>query len=162
MFPHPGRAFSATKTKVAENCLKWIDLKPKISLILAGGGLFCHRNQSCWKLHEMDRSNVKKVSLIPHPGGEGGGAFLPQNQSCSKLPEMDKSEVKKFSLILGQGDYLPQKPKNQSCSKLPEMDRSEVKKISLILGWGLFCPIFRNHYFDPGIIPWGPTLFQMY
>ena len=36
----------------------------------AGIGLFCHQNQSCLKLPEMDRSGVKKISLM------GGGAFL--------------------------------------------------------------------------------------
>ena len=89
---------------------------------LIGGGGFCHQNQSCSKLPEMDRSDVKKFSLI------WGGAFLPPKQSCSKLPEMDRSGVKKFSLIWG-GLFCHQK---QSCSKLPEMDRSDVKNFSLI------------------------------
>ena len=40
-----------------------------------GGGLFCHLNESCWKLHEMDRSSLKKISLFlgEGEGGEGGG-----------------------------------------------------------------------------------------
>ena len=72
----------------------------KFSLILGGGGgLFCHKNQSCLKLPEMDRSEVKKI--FPHPGGRG--LFCHKNQSCSKLPEMDRSEVKKFSSSWGGG-----------------------------------------------------------
>ena len=64
------------------------------------GGLFCHKNQTCSKSPEMDRSKVKKFSLILR-----GGLFCHKNQSCSKLPEMDKSEVKKISLILGRGGF---------------------------------------------------------
>ena len=188
-----GGGFSATKTKVAQNCLKWINLKSKKFSLILGGRLFCHKNQSCSKLPEMDKSEAKKFSL-----NLGGGAFLQQkpklleiawnwwiwsqkifprpgesgfchkNQSCSKLPEMDKSEVKKFSLILGGGGFSATETKvtrnclkwinlksknfphpgggrlfchkNQSCSKLPEMDKSEVKIFSLIQeGGGLFC-----------------------
>ena len=88
-----------------------------------GGGLFCHKNQSCSKLPEMDRSDVKKFSLIL-----GVGLFCHKNQSCSKLPEMDRSGVKKFPLILGGGAFLPQKPKLLLKKFLPEMDRSGVKK----------------------------------
>ena len=128
-----GGGFSATKTKVARNCLKWIDLKSKNCPSSWVGGLFCHQNQSCSKLPEMDRSEVKKISLI-----WGGGLFCHQNQSCSKLPGMDRSEVKKFSLILGGGGGLFCH-QNQSCSKLSEMDRSG-QKISLILGGGPFLP----------------------
>ena len=38
------------------------------------GGLFCHLNESCWKLHEMDRSSLKTISLFlgEGEGGEGG------------------------------------------------------------------------------------------
>ena len=69
-----GGGFSATKTKVARNCQKWIDLVSKKfpSSWVGGGGLFCHKNQSCLKLPEMDRSGVKKISLIL-----GGGLFCP-------------------------------------------------------------------------------------
>ena len=95
----------------------------KFSLILEGGALFCHKNQSCSKLPEMDKSEVKNI--FPSYGG-GGGLFYHKNQSCSKLPEMDQSEVKNFSLIGGGGEVFCHK--NQSCSKLPEMDKSEVKK----------------------------------
>ena len=102
-----GGGFSATKTKVAQNCLKWIDLKSKKfpSSWGEGGGLFCHKNQRQLQLPEMDRSEVKKFSLIL---GEGG-LFCHKNQSRSKLPEMDRSEVKKFSLMLGGGGraFLP-------------------------------------------------------
>ena len=63
-----------------------------------GGGLFCHQNQSCSKLAEMDRSGVKEFSLIGR-----GGLFCHQNQSCLKLPEMDISGVKIFSPHLGGG-----------------------------------------------------------
>ena len=103
-----------------------------------GGGLFCHKNQSHSKLPEMDKSEVKKFSLILE-----GELFCHKNQSWSKLPEMDKSEVKKFSLILGGGRFSAHK--NQSCSKLPEMDKSEVKKI-LPLSWGeVFCHKNQSH-----------------
>ena len=63
-----GGGFSATKTKVAGNCLKWIDLMSKNFPSSWGGGLFCHKNQSCWKLPEMDRSGVKNF-----PSSWGGG-----------------------------------------------------------------------------------------
>ena len=39
-----------------------------------GGGLFWQLNQSCWKLHEMDRSSLK---FFPSSVTWGGGAFLP-------------------------------------------------------------------------------------
>ena len=108
----------------------WIRCQ-KIPLILWGGGLFCHQNQSCLKLPEMDRSEVKKISFILRGGG---GLFCHQNQNSSKLPEMDRSSVKHFP-SLGGGLFCHQ---NQNCSKLPEMDRSEVKKFSLILVGGGF------------------------
>ena len=46
-------------------------------LVCKGGGLFCHKNQSCSKLPEMDRSEVKKFSIILG----GGGLF------CHKKPK---------------------------------------------------------------------------
>ena len=52
----------------------------KFSLILGGGGLFCHKNQSCSKLPELDRSDVKKFSLIL-----GGEAFLPQKPKLLEI-----------------------------------------------------------------------------
>ena len=125
-----GGGFSATKTKVAQNCLKWIDLKSKNCPSSLGGGLFCHKNQSCSKLPKMDRSEINIFSLILG----GGGLFCHKNQSCLKLPKMHRSEVKKISLILGGGGLFCHK--NQSCSKLPKMDRSEVNIFSLILGGG--------------------------
>ena len=39
-----------------------------------GWGLFCHLNQSCWKLHEMDRSRLRTFFLFCHLGG--GGCWL--------------------------------------------------------------------------------------
>ena len=138
-----GGSFSATKTKVSSkpNCLKWIDLKSKNFPSSWGEGLFCHQNQSCSKLPEMDRSEVK-ILFFSHPGcggggfsatktkvawnrlkwidlkskffpsSWGGGLFCHQNQSCSKLSEMDRSEVNNFSLNPGGGGlFLPPKPK---------------------------------------------------
>ena len=32
-------------------------------------GLFCQLNQSCWKLHEMDRFSLRNFSLFGHWGG---------------------------------------------------------------------------------------------
>ena len=93
-----------------------------------GGGLFCHKNQSCSKLPEMDRSSVKNVP------SSWGGLICHKNQSCWKLPEMDRSSVKKIPLILGGGLFYH---KNQSCSKLPEWI-DPVKKFSS--SWrGAFC-----------------------
>ena len=151
--------FSATKTKVAQNCLKWIDLVSK-KFPSSSGGDFCNKNQSCSKMPQIDRSSVKNC-----PSSWGGGLFCHKIQSCSKLPQMDRSEVKKISLILGggasatktkvaqnclkwidlvsknflsswEGDFLPQKPK---LLKLPEMDSSGVKKFLSWGGGGLFC-----------------------
>ena len=101
--------FSATKTKVARNRLKWIDLKSKIfPSSWVGGGLFCHQNQSCSKLqNEMDRSEVKKCSLIL-----GGGFSATKTKvAWNRLKWIDlKSKI--FSLILGGGGaFLPPKPK---------------------------------------------------
>ena len=103
-----GFGFSATKTKVAQNCLKWIDLVSKIFPQPGGGGLFCHKNQSCSKLPEMDRSGVKK--FISCWRGEGGFSAT-KTKLAWNFPEMDRSGVKKFSRILGGVAFLPQKPK---------------------------------------------------
>ena len=116
------RGFSATKTKVAQNCLKWIDLVSKNFPHPGWGWLFCHKNQSCSKLPEMDRSDVKKFSLIL--GGLGFSATKTKVAwNCLNWVDLMS---KKFPLILG-GVWLFCH-KNQSCSKLPEMDRSGVKK----------------------------------
>ena len=48
-----------------------------------GGRLFCHKNQRCSKLPEMDRSDVKIFSLIL--GGGGGGTFLPQKPKLLEI-----------------------------------------------------------------------------
>ena len=119
-FPSSWRGFSATKTKVAQNCLKWIDLVSKnLPHPGEGGGFSATKTKvagNCLKWIDLVSKN------FPHlvGGGGGGGGFCHKNQSCSKLPEMDRSGVKKFP----------------SCSKLPEMDRSGVKKFSFILGRG--------------------------
>ena len=163
-------AFLPAKTKVAGNCMKWIDSVLKFFPHWPGGwgrGLFCQQNnQSCWKLHEMDRFSVKKFSS--HHCGPGG-AFLPQkNQSCWKLHEMDRFSLKFFSLILlggglfchwktkvagncmkwidpvlkcfpsvlGGGGLFCQGVKPQSCWKLHEMDRFSVKIIFRSWLWG--------------------------
>ena len=80
-----GGGFSATKTKVAWNCLKWIDLVSKIFPHPVGGGLFCHKNQNCSKLPELDRTGVK---IISHISGGGGGYFTATKtkvaQNCLK------------------------------------------------------------------------------
>ena len=48
-----------------------------------GGGFSASESQSYSKLSEMDRSSVKKISLV-----QGGGAFLPAKpkvtQNCLK------------------------------------------------------------------------------
>ena len=69
--------FSATKTKFAQNCWKWIDPVKKNFPSSWGGGFSATKNQSCLKLPEMNRSSVKKFSFIL-----GGGAFLPSNHQC--------------------------------------------------------------------------------
>ena len=58
-----------------------------------GGGLFYHKNQSCLKFPEMDRSDVERFSLIL--GGGGGGGFSAQF-----------SGIIIFSLELYLGDQL--------------------------------------------------------
>ena len=102
-----GGGFSATKTKVAPNCLKWINLKSKNFPPSWGGRLFCHKNQSCSKLPEMDKSEVKKFSLIL------GGGFLPQEtkvtRNCLKWINL---KSKNFPLILGgRGGFSATKTK---------------------------------------------------
>ena len=111
-----------------------------------GGGLFCHKNQSCLKLPEMDRSDVKKF-----PSSWGGGTlFCHKNQRCSKYPEMDRSDVKKISLILGGGLSATKTKVAQNCLKWIDLMSNNFPS-SLVggvgEGGGLFCPIFRNHYF---------------
>ena len=124
-----GGGFSATKTKVAQNCLNWIDLMSKnFPSSLGGGGFSATKTKVAWNCLKWIDLMSKNFLL----SWRGGGLFCHKNQSCYKLPEMDRSGVKKFSLILGGGAFLPQK---LNCSELPEFDRSGVKNISLIL-WG--------------------------
>ena len=166
-----GGGFSTTKTKVARNCLKWIDLVSKKISLGGGGRLFCHKNQSCLKLPEMDRSSVKNFSLILGGGGGfsatktkvaqnclkwidlvsknfpssgGGGLFCHKNQSCFKLSEMDRSDVKKFSLIFG-GFSATKTKVARNCLKWIDL---MSKIFSLILGGGLFCQVTTNVRFN--------------
>ena len=117
IFPHPGGGcFSATKSKLAQNHLKWIDPKSeKFSLILRGG-LFCHKNQSCSKLPEMDESEVKKISLIL-----GGGLFCQLVNNVIFNDAWNISPVKLHHVLQHElsispkgrkegGTFLPQKP----------------------------------------------------
>ena len=53
-------------------------------VVMWGGGLFCHKNQSCSKLPEMDRSSVKKVSLILGGGGGFSATKTKVAQDCLK------------------------------------------------------------------------------
>ena len=115
--------FSATKTKVTGNCLKWIDPVYK-SFPHPGGGLFCHNNQRCSKLPEMDRSSVKN---FPH----WGGLTCHKNQSYWKLPEMDRSSLKKIPHLGGVEGFSATKTK--VAGTLTQVDRSSVKKIH---SWG--------------------------
>ena len=105
-FPHGGGGggggFSVTKTKVAGHCLKWID--PVSKIFPHPGGLFFHKNQSCWKLPEMDRSSVKKF-----PSSWGGGALLPAEPKLLEIAWSGKIESKNFPLFgcWGAGAFLP-------------------------------------------------------
>ena len=108
-------------------------------------GLFCHLNESHWKLHEMDRSSLKK---IPY---SWGGGFCHLNESCWKLHEMDRSSLKKFP-CWGGGFSASQ---IQSYKKLPEMDRYSLKKFfSVLVGGfsakfsGIFIFIIDSYYRD--------------
>ena len=122
-----GGTFLPQKPKlleIAENCMKWAIGSFSASKVagnckifpvqqLGGGGLFCHKNQnqSCWKLHEMDRSSLKNFPFVTWLLW-GGGFSASWNQSCWKLHEMDRSSLKKFPSSLGWGGaFLPQKPK---------------------------------------------------
>ena len=103
-----GEDFSATKTKVAQSYLKWINLKSKnfpLSWGGGGGGLFCHKNQSCLKLAEMDKSEVKKFSFIL------GGRFSATKTKVTRIYlKWINLKSKKFPSSWGEA-FLPQKPK---------------------------------------------------
>ena len=87
-------------------------------------GLFCQLNQSCWKLHKMDRSSLRIFS-------SGGGLFCQLNQSFWKLYEMNRSSLRIFPLGGWGGGGFCQL--NQSCWKLHEMERSSLRFFFL---WG--------------------------
>ena len=113
----------------------------KFSLILGvgGGGLFCHKNQSCSKLPEMDRSEVKNI--FPHLWGVGGWGFSATKTKVAQnyLKWIDLKS-KKFPLILGGGAFLAQKP------KLLKIAWS--KKFPISWGGGLFCQLVTNVMFN--------------
>ena len=154
-----GGGFSATKTKGAQNCLKWIDLMSNNFPSSWGRGTFLPQNQCSSKLPEMDRSGVKKFSLILGGGGfsatktkvaqnclkwidlmsknfpsswGGGGGFSATKTKVARnfLKWIDL--MSKFFPSSWQGGLFCHK--NQICSKLPELDKSGVKKFFLILG----------------------------
>ena len=143
-----GGAFLPQKTKVAGNCMKWIDPVLKyIPYIFChkkgrsglGGGLFCHK---IWG---------KKFSVMATRG-----AFLPQKTkvagNCMKW--IDTSSVKNNLFPSCYRDWRGEgfsATKNQSCWKLHEMEdftdsvyfRNGAHGYSTIipwvLSWGLFC-----------------------
>ena len=104
-FPHVGWwGFSATKTKVAWNCLKWIDLVSKI-FPSSGGGSFLPPKP---KLLEIAWNGyIWCQKIFPHRGD----LFCHQNQSCLKFSEVDRSGVKNFPLISGGAGYSATKTK---------------------------------------------------
>ena len=55
-----------------------------------GGGLFCHMNQSCWKLYEMDISSPR-FFLSLAVGGGGVSARSPMR--CSMMHEIQFGKV---------------------------------------------------------------------
>ena len=101
--------------------------------------LFCHKNQTCSKSPEMDRSKVKKFSLIL-----SGGLFCHKNQSCSKLPEIG-SKVKKCSLILGGGFSATKTKVAQNFLKWINL---KSKNFPLLRRGGLFCQLVTNVIFN--------------
>ena len=83
IFPYPGGRFSATKTKVAWNFLKWINLKPKnFHSTWGGGGFSATKTKVAWNC--LKWINLKSKNF-PSSWGE---AFLPQKtkvtQNCLK------------------------------------------------------------------------------
>ena len=99
------RRVFASWTKVAGNCMKWIEFFP--SSVAGVGGLFYQLNQSCWKLHEMDRSSL---NFFPFVLG-GGGGICQLNQSCWNLHEMDRSSLKFPLFGCGGGGFSASWPK---------------------------------------------------
>ena len=74
---------------------------------LGGWGLFCHQNQSCSKLPEMDRSGVKKI--FPHPRGGGGFSAKSQQIRGSMMREILVCEV--TSCATTRAEYLSKRQK---------------------------------------------------
>ena len=67
------------------------------------GELFFQLNQSCWKLHEMDRFSLKSF-----PSLAARRLFCQLKQSCWKLHEMDRFGLKIFPyLATWAGAFLP-------------------------------------------------------
>ena len=60
---------SASWTKIAGNCTKWKIQSKTFPCLATVGGLFCQLNQSCWKLHEMDRSSLIIFPCLAAGGG---------------------------------------------------------------------------------------------
>ena len=88
------------------------------------------------------------------------GVFLPQKikvaRNCLKWIDL----MSKNFPHPGGGGFPATKTKvAQNCLKWIDLMSENVP--SSWGGGGLFCPIFRIHYFQPGIIPQGPTLFQI-
>ena len=82
-----GGGFSATKTKVARNWLKWIDLKSKIFPHPGGGGAFLPQKPKRGSMmHEILVCEVMSCAMIraeyltkrQKRGGEGFSAILHQ------------------------------------------------------------------------------------
>ena len=71
-----GGGVSATKTKVAWNCLKWIDLVSKKISLIGGGAVSATKTKVTWNCLKWIDLVSKKISLI------GGGAFLPSRKQC--------------------------------------------------------------------------------
>ena len=103
--------FSASWAKVAENCMKWIDpvLKMFLSSATGWGEIFCQLNQSCWKLHELDRSSLKKFSLFSHWWGGISASWTKVAGNCMKW--IDPVLNFFLSLVIGRGTFLPAESK---------------------------------------------------
>ena len=72
--------------------------------------IFCHKNQSCSKLPEMDKSQVKKFSLIWRGRKDFSATNTKDAQNFLKRINLKTADL---SLILGggEGNFCQQKPK---------------------------------------------------
>ena len=137
---------SARWTKVAENCMKWDRYSVTIFTIWPlGGGPFWQVWQSCWKLHEMDRSNLKTFHYL----ATGEMSFSSRwNKVAGKLHEMDRSSLNFFHCLFTGGGLFSQL--NQRWYKLHEMYRSSLKIFHCLAagggGGGLFCQLNQIWY----------------